>query len=139
MKNVYDDNCIFCKIIKGDIPSRTIYEDDSYKAIMDVSPASKGHVIVLPKTHVANIFEIEEEDLAGAVIVAKKVAAALKKAFNCDGVNILQNNGEAAGQTVFHLHVHVIPRYEGDTVNIKWKQIEDMDLDSIYEEIKKEI
>lgn len=139
MKKVYDENCIFCKIINGDIPSRTVYEDDCYKAIMDVSPASKGHVIVLPKTHVANIFDIEDEDIAGAVIVAKKVAAALKKVFCCDGVNILQNNGEAAGQTVFHLHVHVIPRYEGDTVNIKWKQLEDMDLDSIYEEIKKEL
>lgn len=132
MEKKVDSNCIFCKIIAGEIPSRTVYEDEGYKAIMDVSPASKGHVIVLPKNHASNVFEISEEELSGAMIVAKKVAAMLKEKFGCDGVNILQNNGEAAGQTVFHLHVHVIPRYKGDTVNITWQHLDDMDLDAVH-------
>ena len=135
MKKV-DENCIFCKIIAGTIPSKTVYEDDNYKAIMDVSPASKGHVIILPKNHAADIFEISEEDAAGIMVVAKKVAIILKKALNCDGVNILQNNGEIAGQTVFHLHVHVIPRYENDTVKIKWSQAENIDIEEAFETIK---
>lgn len=113
-------DCIFCKIIAGEIPSATVYEDDDVKAILDVNPAAKGHVIVLPKTHAENIFSIPDEDLKKAICVAKKIATALKKTYNCDGVNILQNNGEAAGQSVFHLHIHVIPRFEGDTVNMKW-------------------
>lgn len=131
MEKKVDSNCIFCKIIAGEIPSRTVYEDEGYKAIMDVSPASKGHVIVLPKNHASNVFEISEEELSGAMIVAKKVAAMLKEKLGCDGVNILQNNGEVAGQTVFHLHVHVIPRYKGDTVNITWQHLDDMDLDAV--------
>ncbi|MBO6108770.1 MAG: HIT family protein [Eubacterium sp.] len=116
-----EDNCIFCKIIKGDIPSTAVYEDDDVKAILDVNPAAEGHVIVIPKEHAENVFSISDEALMKTICVAKRVAAALKKAYNCDGVNIIQNNGEAAGQTVFHLHIHVIPRYEGDTVNVGWK------------------
>ena len=121
MEHVLNDDCIFCKIIKGDIPSRTVYEDDDYKAILDVSPASRGHVIILPKHHVANVFEADEEVYAGAVKAAKKIATALKKVFNCDGINILQNNGEVAGQTVFHFHMHLIPRYEDDDQPIQMK------------------
>ncbi len=132
-----EGNCIFCKILKGEIPSTVVYEDDSFRAILDVNPAARGHVIILPKNHAANIFELSEEDASGIFVVAKKVATAIKKAYNCDGVNILQNNGEAAGQTVFHLHVHVIPRFKDDTVNIKWKA-GDMpeDMAAIAEEIK---
>lgn len=115
-----EENCIFCKILAGDIPSTTVYEDESFKAILDVSPAARGHVIILPKNHAPNIFELPDEDASKIMIVAKKIASALKAAYQCDGVNILQNNGEAAGQTVFHLHVHVIPRFEGDTVDIGW-------------------
>lgn len=137
-KKVVDD-CIFCKIIAGEIPSKTVYEDDNYKAILDISPASKGHVIILPKNHANNIFEISDEDASGIMIVAKKIAAKLKKVFDCDGVNILQNNGEVAGQTVFHLHVHVIPRYENDNIKIKWAQHEDIDIDSVYNELIKEM
>lgn len=137
-KNV-DKDCIFCKIIAGDIPSRTVYEDDDYKAILDVSPASRGHVIILPKYHAADIFELPDDKAAGVMPVAKKIAAAQMKVFSCDGVNILQNNGEAAGQTVFHLHVHVIPRYENDEVNIKWKPNPDMELDSVYDALKNQL
>jgi len=134
-----DANCIFCKIIEGDIPSSTVYEDDDFKAILDVNPAARGHVIILPKNHAANIFELSDEDAAKVMIIAKKIAKAVKAAYNCDGVNILQNNGEAAGQTVFHLHVHVIPRFAGDTetINIGWKPMETPeDMAAIVEEIK---
>ena len=131
------ESCIFCKIIAGEIPSATVYEDDDVKAILDVNPAARGHVIVLPKKHASDVFSIPDEDLSKAICVAKKVAAALKEAYKCDGVNILQNNGEAAGQTVFHLHIHVIPRFEGDTISVKWKQGEmPADLDVIADEIK---
>ena len=115
-----DENCIFCKLANGDIPTNTVYEDDYLRAIMDVSPANKGHIIILPKSHAANIFELEDCYIEKAFVLAKKIAAALKKLLNCDGVNILQNNGEAAGQTVFHFHVHIIPRYEGDNCKITW-------------------
>ena len=134
------DNCIFCKILSGVIPSTAVYEDDSFKAILDVNPAARGHVIILPKNHAANIFELPDEDASKIMIVAKKIATAIKKTYNCDGVNILQNNGEAAGQTVFHLHVHVIPRFEGDSVNVGWKQGEmPEDMAAIAEEIKKNL
>ena len=115
-----DNNCIFCKIANGEIPSKTLYEDERFRVILDISPASKGHAIILVKQHAANIFELVEEDAAAIYVVAKKVATAMKKVLNCDGINILQNNGEVAGQTVFHLHMHIIPRYEGDQVKIKW-------------------
>lgn len=114
------DNCIFCKIAAGEIPALTLFEDEDVKVIFDAGPATKGHALVIPKAHAANVFEISDELLAKAHVVAKKVAIALKEATECDGVNILQNNGEMAGQSVFHLHIHVIPRYEGDTANIKW-------------------
>ena len=134
-----DENCIFCKILAGEIPSTAVYEDDDFKAILDVNPAARGHVIILPKNHAANIYELPDEDASKIMIVAKKIATAIEKAYHCDGVNILQNNGEAAGQTVFHLHVHVIPRFEGDTdhINIGWKPGETpADLQEIAEAIK---
>lgn len=135
-----DENCIFCKILAGEIPSTAVYEDDDFKAVLDVNPAARGHVIILPKNHAANIYELPDEDASKIMIVAKKIATAIEKAYHCDGVNILQNNGEAAGQTVFHLHVHVIPRFKGDTVNIGWKQ-GDMpeDLDAICKEIQAQL
>ncbi len=116
------NNCIFCKIISGEIPSSTVYEDNDFKAIMDIFPAAKGHVIILPKKHYQNLFELDEEISTKALGVAKKIAIAVKEELNCDGINILQNNGEAAGQTVFHFHMHVIPRYNSDKVQITWNQ-----------------
>ena len=120
MKKTVDD-CIFCKIAKGEIPSTTIYEDDDFKVMLDINPASKGHAVILPKNHAANIFELEDEDAEKIFKVARKCAAAMMEVLHCYGINILQNNGEAAGQKVFHLHIHLIPRYNGDTVNITWK------------------
>ncbi len=115
------DNCIFCKIAQGEIPSNTIYEDDSFRVILDNGPATKGHALVLPKEHYADLFEIPEDVLAGASKVAKKVAGNLKDKLSCDGLNLIQNNGEAAGQTVMHFHLHIIPRYENDGQHILWK------------------
>ena len=115
-----DSNCIFCKIANGEIPSKTLYEDDSFRVILDISPASKGHAIILPKNHAENVYSLPEADAGKIYLVAKKVATAMQNVLKCDGMNILQNNGEAAGQTVFHLHMHLIPRYKDDKVQIKW-------------------
>lgn len=108
-----DSNCIFCKIIAGDIPSRTIYEDDEFKAFLDVSPASKGHTLLVPKKHYVDLYDIDEEVAARAMKLAKKLGTHMTKVLECEGLNLLQNNNEAAGQTVFHFHMHLIPRYEG--------------------------
>ena len=115
------ENCIFCKIANGEIPSATLYEDEDFRVILDLGPASKGHALILPKKHAANIFELPDDLAAKAIVLAKNIAATLKEGLNADGVNIVQNNGEAAGQTVFHFHMHIIPRYKGDTVNVTWK------------------
>ena len=115
------ENCIFCKIAAGEIPSNTIYEDDSFRVILDLGPATKGHALVLPKNHYADLFEIPEDVLADAAKVAKKVAGTMKEKLSCDGLNLVQNNGEAAGQTVMHFHLHIIPRYKNDGQHILWK------------------
>lgn len=132
-------DCIFCKIAAGEIPSRTIYEDDDFRAILDISPASKGHAIILPKNHAANIYELPDEDASKIFVAAKKVAKAMKASMHCEGLNILQNNGELAGQTVFHLHVHVVPRYQEDKVMFSWEHGEpsEAELDETAEMIKK--
>ncbi len=114
------ENCIFCRIIGGEIPSSTVYEDDDFKVIMDISPAAKGHTIILTKKHFANLLELEDKVAEKGLVVAKKVAAAMKEQLGCDGINLLQNNGEAAGQSVFHLHFHIIPRYKDDNVKLPW-------------------
>lgn len=119
-----NDDCIFCKLANGVFPTNKIYEDDDFTVILDASPANEGHALILPKQHYANLFEIDDEVSAKVLPLAKKVAKALKEEFNCDGVNVVQNNGEAAGQTVFHFHVHVIPRYDNDDFKIGWPQSE---------------
>lgn len=121
------EDCIFCKIIKGEIPSTTIYEDEDFKVILDRFPAAPGHVLILPKTHVENIYALDDEIGAKLFPLAKKIANHLQGTLDLDGLNILQNNGETAGQTVFHLHVHLIPRKKGDTVNVKWKALHPSD------------
>jgi len=117
------DNCIFCSIIGKELSSTTIYEDEWVKAIMDISPANRGHVILISKIHYENMFDLEAETAMRIITVAQKVARLLKEELNCDGINILQNNGKAAGQTVFHFHMHVIPRFEGDKVTIDWDNL----------------
>ncbi len=115
------DNCIFCKIIAGEIPSATLYEDEDFKAIMDISPAAKGHTIILSKRHAANLYELDDETAAKGLLIARKLARAIQAELQCDGMNLLQNNGEAAGQTIFHFHMHLIPRYHGDQVKTTWE------------------
>ncbi len=128
-----DNNCIFCKIANGEIPSATIYEDEEFRVILDLSPASKGHALILPKEHYANLFELDDEKAGKVLVVAKKVITKMKEILNCDGYNLVQNNGEAAGQTVNHFHLHLIPRYEGDNVGLQWNP------GTLTEEVKEEI
>ena len=103
-----DENCIFCKIANGGIPSATLYEDEDFRVILDLGPATRGHALILPKEHYANVIALPEEVTAKAFILAKKMAAKMMEVLHCDGVNVVQNNGEAAGQTVFHFHAHII-------------------------------
>lgn len=116
-----DDNCIFCKIANGDIPSKTLYEDEKYRVILDLGPATKGHALILPKDHYANLYELPENAAAEVMKLAKKMASLMTDKLGCDGFNLVQNNGEVAGQTVFHFHMHLIPRYQDDGQKIGWK------------------
>ena len=116
-----DENCIFCKLAGGEIPTATLYEDEDFRVILDANPAAKGHALISPKEHYANLYELDDE-LAGKVLVlAKKMITKLTDILGCDGYNIVQNNGEAAGQTVFHFHMHLIPRFKDDGVGVTWK------------------
>jgi histidine triad (HIT) family protein len=119
-----DDNCIFCKLANGEIPTNSIYEDEDFRVILDNSPAAKGHALILPKQHYANMFEIDDAVLGKAAKLAKKVITHEKNVLGCDGYNVLQNNGEAAGQTVFHFHMHLIPRYAKDAPFLEWSHQE---------------
>lgn len=109
-----DENCIFCRIAAGEIPSKTIYEDESFRVILDLGPVTKGHALILPKEHYKNIYELPQETAGEAMKLAKKMAVRMTERLSCDGFNILQNNGETAGQSVFHFHMHLIPRYLND-------------------------
>ena len=116
-----EENCIFCKIANGEIPAATLYEDDLFRVILDLGPATKGHALILPKNHFSDLLALDEETSAKVLAVAAKVGAAMKKSLHCDGFNLVQNNGEAAGQTVFHFHMHIIPRYEGGPRMVSWE------------------
>ena len=112
--SAYDDNNIFAKILRGEIPSTRVYETDDVIAFMDVMPQGTGHTLVVPKAPSRNLLDAKPETLASVVQVVQRIAQAVKKAFNADGVTVMQFNEPAAGQTVFHLHFHVIPRKEGE-------------------------
>ena len=133
-----DNNCIFCKIANGEIPSRTIEENDMFKVVLDVGPATKGHALILPKDHYRNLYDLSEETASEVMKMAKNIALRMKEKLECDGVNIVQNNEEAAGQTVFHFHMHVIPRYKNDRQVIGWKpgQPTGEELDEVVEMLK---
>lgn len=126
MKN---ENCIFCKLANGEIPTATLYEDEDFRVILDASPAAKGHALIIPKEHYANLYELDDELAAKVLVLAKKMITKLTEILDCDGYNIVQNNGEAAGQTVFHFHLHMIPRYKDDGVGLGWKMGELVDED----------
>ena len=132
------DNCIFCKIANGEIPSATLYEDEDFRVILDLGPATKGHALILPKQHFANLFELSDEVSEKVLKVAKKVGGALVEGLGAEGMNLIQNNGEVAGQTVMHVHFHLIPRYtKGPQVPL-WKpgKLTDEDAKSIVENVK---
>lgn len=114
------DDCIFCKLANGVFPTNSIYEDDDFNVILDVGPATKGHALILPKEHYANIYEIPEETAGKVMILAKRLATKMTDRLGADGFNLVQNNNECAGQTVFHFHFHLIPRYENDGQNLLW-------------------
>lgn len=114
MEKMKKSDCIFCKIANGEIPSKTIYEDEDFRVILDLAPATRGHALVLAKEHAENLYELPEETASKVLLVAKKVAAQMRDKLQCQGLNLLQNNGEAAGQTINHFHLHIIPRYADD-------------------------
>ena len=135
------DDCIFCKIAAGEIPSRKIYEDSDLIAIMDLNPTSKGHSLIIPKDHCTNIHDIDEDIAAKVMKTAKKLATKMTVALNCDGFNLLQNNGETAGQTMFHFHMHLIPRYkDADNNMLKFTSVSfsDEEMDAIRDQIIKD-
>ena len=114
------DDCIFCKLANGDIPTNTIYEDESFRAILDMGPATKGHALILPKDHAMNLFELPDEISSKVLPLASKLGKQMVEKLGADGMNLVQNNGEVAGQTVMHFHLHLIPRYKEDGQTINW-------------------
>ena len=132
------DDCIFCKIANGEIPSKTLYEDEQFRVILDLGPATKGHALILPKDHYANLYELPEETAAEAMKLAKKMAVKMTEKLHADGFNLVQNNGETAGQTVMHFHLHLIPRYENDGQKILWNPTEPTaeELDEVFAKIQ---
>ena len=113
-------DCIFCKLAGGEIPTATLFENDEFRVILDAGPATKGHCLVLPKAHYTNIYEVPDDVLGRAFGVAKMIAKKMTEVTGCDGINIVQNNGIEAGQTVFHFHIHIIPRYAGEDMIVGW-------------------
>ena len=116
-----DDNCIFCKIANGTIPSSSLHEDEDFRVILDLNPATKGHALILPKEHFKNLYEIDDSTASKALVLARDMAVKMTEKFGCDGFNIIQNNNEVAGQTVFHFHIHLIPRYQEDKQHLVMK------------------
>lgn len=133
------DNCIFCKLAGGVIPTATLYEDEMFRVILDASPASKGHALIIPKKHFENIYDLDDRTARQIMPLAKKMIGVLTEVLSCDGYNIVQNNREAAGQTVMHFHMHLIPRYKDDGVGLGWKmgQLEEEDKEQIVEAVRK--
>ncbi|MBU1197505.1 HIT family protein [Candidatus Micrarchaeota archaeon] len=134
-------DCLFCKVASGEVPSSKVYEDSLFMAFLDLYPANKGHVLISPKKHSESVWNLSEEELAGMALLAQRIAKALKDALQCDGVNILQNNGESAGQLIFHNHLHVIPRFKGDDLELKWPRnlYKEGEMDSYRNKIKEKL
>ncbi len=135
------NDCLFCKIANGKMEAATVFETSDFRVILDKFPSSKGHVLILPKEHFDDIYEMDSETAGKLFALATVVARSMKKVLNCDGLNVLQNNGEAAGQTVNHFHMHLIPRYYNDDVNISWhtKSFSDEELESLSKLLSEKI
>ena len=115
-----DPSCLFCRIVAGEVPATVVDEDDRTVAFMDINPATRGHALVIPREHVADLLEVGDEDLAACAATARRVAARAKDALPADGVNLINSCGAAAWQTIFHFHIHVIPRYDDDPLRLPW-------------------
>ena len=115
-----DPDCIFCKIVAGDLPARIVDEDERTIAFMDIAPATRGHALVIPRTHTSDLLSVGPEDLSAVALASQRLAARIEERLGADGVNLLSSRGRAAWQTVFHFHIHVIPRYDGDPLRLPW-------------------
>jgi len=135
------DDCIFCKIVKGEIPSSKIYEDDFTIAFLDISPINKGHALVIPKKHFSDIHDLPVEEMRNVGAAVKKVADAIKAVTGAPGINVLQANGKEAGQEVMHFHAHIIPRFENDGSGMKWpkKEYQENEMNSLAEKIRSKL
>lgn len=133
------EDCIFCKIIKGEIPAAKVYEDDNVISFLDIMPANKGHCLVIPKKHYETMLDIPDAEMASLMKTAKKVAKALSLSIGNGAYNIVMNNGKAAGQVVPHAHIHIIPRFKGDRLRLNWshKKYKDLEMDEFQKNIKK--
>ncbi len=133
-----DADCIFCKLANGEIPTATLYEDEEFRVILDANPASRGHALILPKEHYRNLYDLDDETASKVLVLAKKMVNKMRPVLGCSGYNLVQNNEEAAGQTVFHFHMHMIPRYEKDQVGLGWKmkELTDQERDELLEQLK---
>ena len=116
-----DPDCLFCKIVAGDLPATKVHEDERTVAFMDINPATRGHVLVVPREHAADLHEIDPEDLAACARVSQVLAGRVRDRLGADGVNLVNSCGAAAWQTVFHFHMHVVPRYVGDPLELPWR------------------
>ena len=131
-----DNGCIFCKIVKGDIPCAKIFEDDKVLSFLDIAPANKGHALIVTKNHYETLLEIPDDYLEDMMLKAKKIAQALSAALGNEGFNVLMNNKKVAGQLVPHAHVHIIPRFNGDGISLNWKPKKYKDIEGVKEKIK---
>ena len=133
------EDCIFCKIVEGKIPSAKVFEDKKVIAFLDIMPANKGHCLVVPKKHSQTLTEMDESDLEACITASKKIASALSLSFGNGSFNIVMNNGKEAGQLVNHAHFHIIPRFQKDRLRIKWSHIkyEDNEISEYADKIKK--
>ena len=131
------EDCIFCKIANGEIPAAALYEDDDFRVILDAGPASRGHALILPKQHYQDLCELDEAVGAKVLGLAARLGKAMKSGLGCAGFNLVQNNGEAAGQTVKHFHMHIIPRHEGGPEMVAWNPgvVSPEDREQIVEEV----
>ena len=131
------EDCIFCKVLAGELPSEKVYEDEYAIGVMDINPWTRGHAVVFPRKHAKDVFEIEDDELEHVIVAAKRLAAKMRATLGCDGINLLQSNGKAAWQTIFHLHFHVIPRYVDDPLELPTRPqpAEPEELKKVAEEI----
>jgi histidine triad (HIT) family protein len=132
-----DPDCIFCKILAGEIPARILDEDERTIAFMDIAPATRGHALVIPRAHAADLLSVEPEDLAAVALASQRLAARAKERLKADGVNLINSCGAAAWQTVFHFHMHVIPRYKDDPLKLPWvpSPADSAELDAVAQEL----